>query len=136
MYIFIRLEELKHHEGVEDERLKALIEEIRSDGCLKLSIAVDKNTKIIIDGHHRVCALKELKCTRIPVTFINYQQENIKVVPWRKNETVTKKDVINAGLGLEKLPPRTTKHIVNVRTEWKHISYIEKCINIPLKELQ
>ena len=70
------------------------------------------------------------------MTFIDYQLEDVKVVPWRKNEKVSKKEVMSAGLGLMKLPPRTTKHMVNVSTEWKHISCIENKINIPLKRLQ
>lgn len=130
------LEALKPHEGIEQKRLNALREEIKSDGVLKLSIAVDKHTKVIIDGHHRVCALKELNCTKIPVTFVDYRLQDIKVTTWRNNETLTKNDVINAGLGKMKLPPRTSRHIVNLKGEWKHISAIEERVKISLKELQ
>ena len=103
---------------------------------MRSSIVVDINTKVIIDGHHRVRALEELNCTKIPVTFVDYQLPDIKVTVWRSGEIISKSDVINAGLGTIKLPPRTSKHLVNLQGEWKHISAIEEQVNIPLKELR
>jgi hypothetical protein len=132
----INLNALKPHEGIEQGRLNALIEKIRSEGVLKLSIAVDVHTKIIIDGHHRVSALKELSCTRIPVTFVDYRLPEIEVTTWRDDGVLSKNDVITAGLGTTKLPPRTSRHIVNLKGEWKHISAIEERINISLEELR
>jgi len=132
----VKLDALRPHEGIEQRRLKALIEKIRSEGALKLSVAVDAHTNIIIDGHHRVCALKELNCTKIPVTFVDYQLAEIRVATWRSDGTLSKNDVITAGLGTKKLPPRTSKHIVNLEGKWKHISAIEEQINIPLEELR
>jgi len=132
----VKLDALRPHEGIEQGRLNALIEEIRSEGVLKLSVAVDVHTNIIIDGHHRVCALKELNCTKIPVTFIDYQLARIRVATWRNDGILSKNDVMTAGLGTIKLPPRTSKHIVNLEGKWKHISAIEEQINIPLEELR
>jgi len=136
MVTLVKLDALKPHEGTEQGRLAALIEEIRSDGVLKLSITVDVHTKIIIDGHHRVCALKELNCTKIPVTFVDYQLAEIRVTAWRNEGILSKNDVITAGLGTTKLPPRTSKHMVNSGGRWTHISSIEERISIPLEELR
>lgn len=136
MVTLIKLDALKPHESTEQRHLNALIEEIRSEGVLKLSIAVDVHTKVILDGHHRVCALKELNCTKIPVTFVDYQLPEIEVTTWKDDKTLSKSAIITAGLGTEKLPPRTSKHIVNLEGKWKHISAIEERISIPLEELR
>ncbi|MEM2994786.1 MAG: ParB N-terminal domain-containing protein [Candidatus Bathyarchaeia archaeon] len=130
------LDKLKHHEMVDFARLKKLKEEIKSDGVLKLAIAVDKNTNIIIDGHHRAMALKELGCTKVPVVFFDYNSPDIEVQCWRNPENLTKEDVIKAGLSREKLPPKTSKHMIWVDGVQKHISALEKEVNIPLERLR
>ncbi|MEM2971384.1 MAG: ParB N-terminal domain-containing protein [Candidatus Bathyarchaeia archaeon] len=132
----VELDKLKHHEMVDSARLEKLKEEVKSDGVLKLPIAVDKNTNIIIDGHHRAMALKELGCTKVPVVFFDYNSQDIEVQCWRNPEKLTKEDVIRAGLSSEKLPPKTSRHMVWVDGVQKHISALEKEVNIPLERLR
>ncbi len=55
----IDLMTLKEHEQIRPEYLEQLKDEILSDGILKMPIAVDKTTYIILDGHHRLHALKK-----------------------------------------------------------------------------
>lgn len=132
----IDLSVLKQHEEVNLAHLRELKEEIESDQILKFAIAVDKSTNIILDGEHRSNALKELGCTKIPVVFVDYGSPDIEVKAWRKNEQVTKKDVIEAGLSGKKLPPKTSEHMIRIRNTLKHISAIEKRVNTPLKKLR
>jgi len=131
----VELSKLKPHEEVDLLYLKELKQEIKSDGILKLAIAVDKDTNIILDGHHRVAALKELGCTKIPVVFVDYNSSMISVTG-HKSANITKKDVIEAGLSPKKFPPKTSRHIIKIDDVWKHISAIQKQVNIPLKELK
>lgn len=132
----IELAVLKQHEEVDPAHLRELKKEIESDKILKIAIAVDKNTNIILDGEHRFNALKELGCTKIPVTFVDYGLPDIKVQAWRNDERMTKKDVIEAGLNGKKLPPKTTKHMIRICNTLKHISTIEKRVDIPLEKLR
>lgn len=132
----VELNKLRQHEEADPMHLKELKEEIRSDGILKLAIAVDINTNIILDGEHRFNALKELGCKRIPVVFVDYNSPDIKVQAWRKGEQLTKKDVIKAGFSEKKLPPMTTKHMVKTCNRLRHISAIEKRTDIPLEKLR
>jgi len=122
----IKLEELKEHEEVSLDHLTQIKQEIERDGFLKNPIIVDKNTKIILDGHHRFNSLKQLNCNKIIAYFVDYNSPKIKVQNWRKGEKVIKKDVIKAGLTGKKLPCKTSRHIISNRP---------LNLNIPLKDL-
>jgi hypothetical protein len=132
----VEIDKLKHHEMVDPNHLEKLREEIKSDGILKVAIVVDEERNIILDGHHRVVALKELGCAKIPAVLVDYNSPNIEVQSWRNPEKVTKEDVIKAGISQEKLPPKTSKHMIKVDGVQKHISAIEKEVNIPLEKLK
>jgi hypothetical protein len=132
----IDLGELKEHEQIRPEYLEELKNEILSDGILKMPIAVDKETYIILDGHHRLHALRRIGCKRIPCLLFDYQSPEIEVLPQREGETVTKGLVIETALTGRRMPPKTSKHMVMVGGELKHISILETVINIPLEKLK
>ncbi len=132
----IDLEALREHEEIRPDYLEELKNEILSDGILKMPIAVDKKTYIILDGHHRLHALKEIGCKRIPVILFDYQLPEIEVLPHREGETVTKEMIIQAALAGRRMPPKTSKHMILIEGELKHISILETVINIPLEELK
>jgi hypothetical protein len=132
----MNINELKEHEEVESGYLGKLKKQITKDNILKKPIVVDKNTKIIIDGHFRFNSLKQLGYSKIPAFLINYNSPEILVRTWRKNEKITKEDVLLAGLNGKKFPPKTSKHMVKIGDSLEHISVVERRINIPLKELR
>jgi cysteine synthase/O-phosphoserine sulfhydrylase/cystathionine beta-synthase len=132
----VELEELRQHEEVDPAHMEELKEEIRSDKILKFAIVVDKNTNIILDGEHRFNSLKELGCRRIPVVYVDYNSPDIQVQSWRKNLHLTKEDVIEAGLGEKKLPPKTSKHMIKTSDRLLHISAIQKRTDVPLEVLR
>ncbi|OGP77823.1 MAG: hypothetical protein A2V86_05780 [Deltaproteobacteria bacterium RBG_16_49_23] len=132
----IDLEELKEHEEIRPDYLEELKNEILCDGILKMPIAVDKETYIILDGHHRLHALKRIGCKKIPVILFDYQSPEIEVIPHREGETVTKEMVIQTALEGRRMPPKTSKHMILIEGERRHISILETVINIPLDELK
>jgi len=135
-YIFVDIKQVKEHEETTNEHVKSLSDEIERDGVLKRAIAVDSKTNVILDGHHRLCALLKLNCIKIPVVYLNYDDPSIKVLPWRKGESVDKEIVRNAGLSGKKLPPKTSNHVIEVENEIHHIEYLETICNTPLKMLR
>jgi hypothetical protein len=132
----IDLEALKEHEQIRPDYLEELKNEIVSDGILKMPIAVDKTTYIILDGHHRLHALRRLGCKRIPCILFDYQSPEIQVLPHREGETVTKEMIVKIALTGRRMPPKTSKHMVMIEGELKHISILESVINIPLEKLK
>lgn len=132
----IAIEKLKEHEETDTIRLNKLKKETGVDGFLKMPIAVDKNTNVVLDGHHRLQTLKQLGYKKIPVIFVDYNSPNISVQAWRKGEAVTKEVVIAAALSGNKLPAKTSKHMIQINGSKQHISAIEKKVNIPLNKLK
>ncbi len=134
---FPNLKTLKEHEEINEIHLKKLIKKIISDGVLKRPIVVDKKTKIILDGAHRFNAFKIIGCKKIPVIFVNYDLPEIKVYFWKNSKKrLSKKMIVKLALSGKKLPPKTTKHMIFSKNKLKHISIIQKKVNIPLKALK
>jgi hypothetical protein len=132
----VLIEELKGHESIDPDYLDALTEEIRADGILKKPIVADERTGVILDGHHRVAALRRLGCSKVPVCFVDYSSPRIVVLPGRPHETMSKDIVIRAGLSGALLPPKSSRHMVVLSKEMRHISYIQKEVNVPLEYLR
>jgi cysteine synthase/O-phosphoserine sulfhydrylase/cystathionine beta-synthase len=130
------LDKLRHHEEVDPEHLKELTQKIASDKILKFAIVADKNTNVVLDGEHRFNALKSLGCKKIPVVYVDYNSPNIVVQSWRNDKTLTKKDVVEAGLSERKLPPKTSKHMVKMSENLAHIFVLERRVDIPIEALK
>jgi hypothetical protein len=135
-FVFLNIEELREHEEIRPDYLEALKEEILDDGILKMPICIDRKTCIILDGHHRLQALKRLGCKKIPCVLVDYQSENISVIPWREGETITKETIVEMALSGRKMPSKTSKHMIILNGEWTHVSAIEMIINVPLEKLK
>lgn len=133
---FLKIEELKEHEEIRPDYLEELKNQILLDGILKMPIAVDKKTNIILDGHHRLHALRKIGCKKIPVVLVDYQSPEIEVIAWREGENITKEMIVHTALAGRRMPPKTSKHVMIIDGEWKHISIIETLINVPLEELK
>lgn len=134
--VFFEIEELKEHEEIRPDYLEALKNEIQSDGILKMPICIDKKTCIILDGHHRLQALKRIGCKKIPVVMVDYQSPEIKVIPWREGETITKEKIIDTALSGGRMRSKTSKHMILLNGNWEHISAIQMIIDIPLEKLK
>jgi uncharacterized protein (DUF1015 family) len=134
--VIFEIEELREHEEISPDYLEALKNEIQLDGVLKMPICIDKNTCIILDGHHRLQALKRLGCKKIPCVLVDYQSPDIKVIAWREGETLTKEKIIDTALSGKRMPSKTSRHMILLDGEWKHISAIQMFIDIPLEELK
>ena len=64
---------------------------------------------VIIDGHHRFYALKNLGFKKVPVTTIDYFSDDIKT---DSEEKFSKDSIINSGLNKQFLEPKSTNHLV------------------------
>ena len=130
------VKELREHEKTDLKRLETVKQEIESDGVVKLAIIADEATKVVLDGEHRLTALRELGYTKAPVIFVDYESSDISVESWKIGEQLTKDTVILAGLTRKKLPPKTSRHMVKLGDKYEHISVLGGRMDVPLEKLK
>ena len=108
----IELNKLKQHEKIDEARYSELLRDIQINGYVE-PVIVDKNTLIILDGHHRSAVLKSMAFTNIPVHLIDYRSKEVEVSSWRKDENITKDEVVTMGISKNLFPSKTSKHLFN-----------------------
>jgi len=107
----IKIQELNPHEETIDKKLKKVLKSLKTEKVLRNPIVVDKNTKVILDGHHRAKALTILGLTTIPCYLVDYQSKEVELKP-RNELKISKKDVIEKGLSNDLYPPKTSNHTI------------------------
>lgn len=113
-FALIEIRQLHGHEQIRPALLRELMEQIRQDGVLKRPILVADRDFVILDGHHRVEALRALGCKRVSVYLVDYDSDLVNLGTWPDADmpVVTKQDVIRRGLSGDLFPPKTTRHIL------------------------
>ena len=105
---FLRPHELTIHKKVDE--LEKMTHRWRA---YVLPLVIDRKTGVILDGHHRhqVALRLNLKC--IPCVQVDYQEDNsveLDVWPNCGRDSITKEEVIQAGMHAELLEPKTSRH--------------------------
>lgn len=108
------ISELLCHEQVIEIRSTKLYDYLISieDARTVAAIIVDKDSNVIIDGHHRYSVFKKMGLQKVPVLRINYMDKRIVVHPCETNK-ITKNEVIDAGRSGEYLDPKSTMHMIH-----------------------
>ena len=74
--------DLKPHEETVSEDLKKLVQALRDNPVLRHPIIADLRTGIVLDGTHRLAAIKQLKCNFIPSALVDYEDPKITIERW------------------------------------------------------
>jgi len=80
-------------------------------------ILVEQSHYVILNGHHRTAALRELGCRRVAAHVVDYFDERVTVGLWpgATVDRITKEEVIERGVKGDLFPPKTTRHRVRFR---------------------
>lgn len=105
--VWVEADCLRDHEEVEPARVKQLARALRQRGRVH-PILVEKQHRVVLDGHHRKAALQALGIRKIPCLLVSYAQVGLS--SWRRLP-VTQEEVIQRALTGEKFPPKTTRHL-------------------------
>ena len=124
---------LSPHEKViadKKEILKANLK-YKDDSVIISSIIICSESKMIIDGHHRYFALKELGLEKIPVTMINYFSDKIIT---DKNDSLMKHDIIENALSGKLYESKSSTHLIyrELKSDWFPITLISALFNLKL----
>lgn len=122
---FVDIELLKCHEQVVLERKISLVNYLKSlnPEILISSLIVCEKSNMIIDGHHRYSALKELGINVVPVTYVKYQSDFIIT---HIDNRISKDEILQASYTNKLLEPKSTKHLIydEKSKTWKPIILI------------
>lgn len=115
-FALIEIGRLHGHEQIRPALLHELMETIRRDGVLKRPVLIAERDFVILDGHHRVEALRALGCKRVTAYLVDYYSDFVNLSTWPDATVpvVTKQDVIRRGLSGDLFPPKTTRHTIAV----------------------
>ncbi len=106
----VRVDALRSHERTRRRRVTAVKRGIALSRSVLQPLVVDAASFVVLDGHHRLQALRELGCRLAPVRFVDYASESVKVKPRRKRVAVSKELVLGKALAGETFPCKTTRH--------------------------
>ncbi len=112
----LEIGKLHGHERIRPVLLEQLTDQIRKDGSLRRPILVADGDFVILDGHHRVEAVRALGARRIPAYLIDYFSDIVLLSTWPDAvvSIVTKEDVIRRGRTGDLFPPKTSRHTVTI----------------------
>ena len=95
------------HEEIVPALLQHLTRSITEDGYIKDPVIVDEKSLVVLDGVHRIAALKKLGIPRIPACLVDYKNSDIKVSNWYR--TITNASNTEATMGNLRLPGVTVE---------------------------
>lgn len=102
---------LKAHEQFVEQRVQELVHHFQHHGAVDYAIVADERTGTVIDGHHRLEALRRLGTTLAPAYLIDYADPRITVHTWREGEKAPEKEEVLARAAAGDLyPPKSTRH--------------------------
>ncbi len=78
----VDIDALKPHEEVIEASVRALSNEMQTEGLVRDPLIVDQEDDVILDGMHRFNSLKALKCRFAPCCLLKYDSPQIKIGSW------------------------------------------------------
>lgn len=138
-FSLVDINKVKPHEDVIPESVKQISKEIASDSVQLDPIIIDGNSMIILDGMHRLAALKYLGAKRILVFSVDYTDSLITVSRWIRcvktvNESLHNR--LRETLALEKISnvEKAIKNIDSLKNPLALISPNDSYVsNLPFK---
>lgn len=130
----VSIDDILPHEKVIVDKKEVLKSSLKyKDEYIIIStILICSQSNMIIDGHHRYTALKELGYDKVPVTIVNYFSD--KIITDEK-DTFSKKEIIYRSKTGDLFEPKSTKHLVfcNDKLNWYPITLISSWYNLKSK---
>lgn len=78
----VDLQLLKLHEETLNASLTSLVEDIKGSGVVKHPVIVDRESLTVLDGMHRVQALRRIGCVRALTCNVDYQSQDVALKFW------------------------------------------------------
>jgi len=119
---------LRGHEEVIQSNLESRTAKLLERGFYKPIIA-DRSSLVILDGHHKWTAARDLGLAWVPVLLVGYLVDGgveVDVWPDCGRDSITKQEVLEMGMSGDLFPPKTSRHTLPFKIP---------SISIPLSDL-
>lgn len=110
----IPLADLLAHEQLQPKLVRSLAAQIRKAGAVEDPIWVAAGSNVILNGHHRVAALRSLGAARVPAWVIVYDSDLVRVERWQEGPPIDRSEVVRRAAAGQLYPSKTTRHILTV----------------------
>ncbi|MGD0718639.1 MAG: ParB N-terminal domain-containing protein [Thermoplasmata archaeon] len=103
------------HEQYNREKVEELAAKIRQSGVCRDPLWIDRETGVLLDGHHRFAALRLLGAVRVPVWAFEYEDDAVITLErWNPGPAIAKSEVVRRAREGRPFPPKTTRHVIHV----------------------
>lgn len=109
-FALVPIGELKSHERVDEANVLDLEAFLRRTGVVADPIWVARGSSVILNGHHRVEALRRLGAERVPAWLLDYESDLVHLERWHPGPAITKAEVVDRAAAGRLFPPKTTRH--------------------------
>ncbi len=124
-FALVPIERLLEHEEIEDDNVIDLVSEIQRSGFFDDPIWVARDSYVILNGHHRVAALRALHAVRAPAWILDYETDLVSLEPWQPGLPITKSEVVRRARAGRLFPPKTTRHRVRTELPFRRVPLAE-----------
>jgi len=126
VFQLLPIDRLRSHEEIDPKKVEELVAELGRTRRFLEPIWVARDSHVILNGHHRVEALRRLGADRVPAWVVDYHSPAVRVDRWDDGPPIAKEEVVRRAHGHELFPPKTTRHKIEVD--------LPPC-DVPLEEL-
>ncbi|MDE9483929.1 transcriptional regulator [Xenorhabdus bovienii] len=106
----VNLEKLHPHEETDPINLVILLEKIHREGQWRIPLIIDKDTGIIMDGHHRYNVAVISGFLVVPCYEMSYSSGKVMIFDWETGHSFCYKRIIDCVKSGRLFPPKTTRH--------------------------
>lgn len=115
--MMVDLKVVRIHEEILPSLERSLREDISSVKILRDPVMMDRGTHTVMDGMHRVAALKTLGATYIPVCAIDYGDPKVEVHRWFRSinvgEELSEEKLSRLGFKFSSVSPKRASSLVD-----------------------
>lgn len=122
---------LKPHLTTDQQRVRDVQKDMLHTALVQKAIMVDRKTRVILNGHHRYQAIRELGFGKIPVWHVDYIEDS-GIGFSRSSPVQDKRTVLEAGLASRLLPQASVQHVI----EGEAANFSEPDCYVPLDRLK
>ena len=119
------LELLREHEEHDAAKVEELVRELQRTGVFRDPIWVARGTWVILNGHHRVAALRRLGMKRVPAWVFDYHDDSVELGRWSPGPPIAKQEVVDRASRGAPFPPKTTRHTLTVELPSRSVPLAE-----------